>query len=68
MTPIIDPHFYMKQEVPDATLESYCDVSQDFLRFPSYMAKFTKMDHVQHVETLCQRLAILSDCSLDNRT
>ena len=32
------------------------------------MAKFTEIDHVQNIETLCERLAILSDCSLDNRT
>ena len=32
------------------------------------MAKFTKMDHAQNVETLCQWLDILSDRSLDNKT
>ena len=32
------------------------------------MAKFTEMEHVQHFETLCQQLAILSDFSLDNIT
>ena len=32
------------------------------------MAKFTDMDHVQNIETLCQRLDILSDHYLDKRT
>ena len=68
MTPIIDPHFHINQKVPHANLKSFCDVSQDFLRFLRCMAKFTKMDHVQHDETLCQRLAIISDHSLDNIT
>ena len=58
----------MKQEVPGATLESFCDGSQDFMIFPILMAKFTEMDHVQNVETICQRLAIISDRSLDDRT
>ena len=56
----------MKQEVPVAILESFCDGSQDFLRFPILMANFTEMDHVQNVETLCQRLDIFSDHSFDN--
>ena len=68
MKPTIEPHFHMKQEVPDAALESFCDVSQDFLIFPRCMANFNEMDHVQHVETLRQRLAIISDHSLDNIT
>ena len=58
----------MKQEVPDATLESFYVGSQDFLRFSRLMAKFTDMDHVQNIEILCQCLAILSDPSLYNRT
>ena len=57
----------MKKEVLDDTLESFFDGSQDFLSFPIFMAKFTKMDHAQNVETLCQWLAILSDRSLDNK-
>ena len=68
MTPIIDRHLQMNQEVHDSNLGSFFDVSQDFLSFPRCMAKFTKMDHVQHVETLRQRLAIISDHSLDNIT
>ena len=31
------------------------------------MSKFTEMDHVQNVEKLCQRLAVLSDSSVENR-
>ena len=51
----------MKKEVLDDTLESFFDGSQDFLSFPIFMAKFTKIDHLQNVETLCQQLDILSD-------
>ena len=58
----------MNQEVPADTLESFWDESHDFLSFPRLMAKFPKMDHVQNIETLCQRLAILSDCYLYKRT
>ena len=36
--------------------------------FPRLMAKFNEMKHFQNVETLFQRLDILSDRSLDNRT
>ena len=68
MIPSIDPHFNMKKEVNDATLESFCDGSQDFLSFPRLMSKFKKMDHVQNFKTLCQWLAILGDHLLDNRT
>ena len=58
----------MNQEVPDATLESFCDGSRYFLSFTRLMAKFTEMDHVPIVETLCQLLAILSNHSLDKIT
>ena len=68
MAPSIYPHFHMNQEVPDATLESFCDGSRYFLSFTRLMAKFTEMDHVPIVETLCQLLAILSNHSLDKIT
>ena len=57
----------MNQEVSDATLKSFCDGYQDFLSFPIFMAKFSKMDHVQNIDKLCQYLDILSGSSLDNR-
>ena len=62
--PSIDPRFHIKKEVPDATLASVCDGSQDFLSLPILISKFTEMDHVQNVEKICQRLSVLSDCFL----
>ena len=32
------------------------------------MSKFKEMDHVQNVKKVCQRLAIISDRSLENRS
>ena len=37
------PHFI--QDVSGATLESFCNGSQDFLSFPRLMSKLKKMDH-----------------------
>ena len=51
-----------------AILESFCDGSQDFLSLPRLMSTFKNMDHAQNVQHLCQRLAVLSDRSLENRT
>ena len=53
LNPSIDPPFQIKKEVPDATLASFCGVSQGFLSLPRLMSKFTEMDHVQNVEKLC---------------
>ena len=68
LNPSIDPCFQIKKEVPDSTLLSFCDGSQDFLSLPKLMSKFTEMDHVQNVEKLCQLLAALGDRFLDNRS
>ena len=54
--------------MPDANLESFCDGYQYFMSFPRLMDKFNEMENVQNVETLCQRLDIISDRYLDNRT
>ena len=64
----IDPRFHIKKEVPDDTLTFFCDGSQEFLIPPRLMSKFTEMDHVQNVEKLCQKLAVISDFSLENRS
>ena len=68
VNPSIDPSFHVKNEVPDYTLASFCDGSQDFLSLSRLMSKFTDMDHVQNVEKLCQILAVLSDHSLENKS
>ena len=68
LTPIIDPRFHIhtKKEVPDATLASFCNGSQEFLNLSRLMSKFIEMDHFQNVEKLCQQLAVLSYRSLAN--
>ena len=48
----IDPRFHIKEEVSGATLEYFCDGSQEFLSLPILMYKLTEMDHVQNVEKL----------------
>ena len=67
LTPSIDPPpFQIKKDVPDATLASFCDGSQDFLSLPRLISIFTEMDHVQNIEKICQQVAVLSDHSLEN--
>ena len=51
----------------DATIDSFCDVSLDFLSFVRLISMFNEMDHAQNVQQLCQCLAVLSDRSLKNR-
>ena len=58
----------MNQKVLNVTFGSFCDGSQYFLSFPRLIDKFTEMEHLKNIETLCQRLAINSDRSLDKRT
>ena len=60
------PHLI--QCVSGATLESFCDGSQDFLSFTRLMPNFKILDHVQNVQQLCQHLAVLSDRLFENRT
>ena len=68
LTPIIDPCFHIEKEVPDTNLASFFYGSQEFLSLTRIMYKFTEIDHVQNVEKICQRLAVLSDLSLENRS
>ena len=63
-----DPHFKLNQEVSDSTIDSFCDGSRDFLSFVSLMSTFNEMDNAQNVQQLCQRLAVLSYRSLNNRS
>ena len=51
----------------DATIDSFCDGSRDFLSFVRFMSTFNKMNHAQNVQQLCQRLAVPSDRLLKNR-
>ena len=64
----INPHLILTERITSAALDSFCDFSQDFLSLPKLSSKLKEMDHVQNVKKLCQRLAILSNHSLENRS